>query len=72
MEKTDSRKVFKAGETILKQGEAGDSAYIIEEGKVEIKFKDAEGRERVLGTRGANAMIGEMAIIDNAPRTATT
>ena len=71
MEKTDSRKVFKAGETILKQGEAGDSAYIIEEGKVEIKFKDAEGRERVLGTRGANAMIGEMAIIDNAPRTAT-
>ena len=71
MEKTDSRKVFKAGETILKQGEAGDSAYIIEEGKVEIRFKDAEGRERVLGTRGANAMIGEMAIIDNAPRTAT-
>ncbi|MBK6896912.1 MAG: EAL domain-containing protein [Alphaproteobacteria bacterium] len=71
MEKTDSRKVFKAGETILRQGEAGDSAYIIEEGKVEIRFKDAEGRERVLGTRGANAMIGEMAIIDKAPRTAT-
>lgn len=71
MEKTDSRKVFKAGETILKQGDPGDSAYIIEEGKVEIRFRDAEGRERILGTRGANAMIGEMAIIDNAPRTAT-
>ena len=59
MEKTDSRKVFKAGETILKQGDPGDSAYIIEEGKVEIRFRDAEGRERILGTRGANAMIGD-------------
>ncbi|MCB1680746.1 MAG: EAL domain-containing protein [Rhodospirillales bacterium] len=71
MERTDSRKIFKAGEVILKQGDPGDCAYIIEEGKVEIRFTDAEGRDRLLGTRGANAMIGEMAIIDNAPRTAT-
>lgn len=71
METADSRKVFKAGEFIIKQGDPGESAYIIEEGKVEIRYTDSEGRTRVLGTRGANAMIGEMAIIDNAPRTAT-
>lgn len=71
MERSDARKVFKAGEIIISQGDVGDCAYIIEEGKVEIRYTDAEGRVRLLGTRGANAMIGEMAIIDNAPRTAT-
>lgn len=71
MEEFDSRKVFKAGEIIIKQGDPGECAYIIEEGQVVIRHTDSEGNEHVLGTRGANAMIGEMAIIDNAPRTAT-
>ncbi len=71
MSNSDTKKNFKAGEVIMAQGDPGDSAYIIEEGKVEISFTDSEGQKRILGTRGANAMIGEMAIIDDAPRTAT-
>ncbi len=66
-----SRKTFKAGEEIMRQGDMGNSAYIIEEGRVEISFKDGEGKTHILGTRGTNSMIGEMAIIDDAPRTAT-
>lgn len=62
---------FKAGETIIKQGEAGRAAYIIEQGRVEIMVKTAEGPEQSVGTRGTGTMIGEMALIDNAPRTAT-
>lgn len=66
----DSKFDFKAGETIMKQGDKGQSAYIIEEGAVEI-FIERNGRVQNVGTRGAGALIGEMAIVDDAPRTAT-
>ena len=62
---------FKTGDTIMKQGDAGTCAYIIESGRVEIILTKDDGSEQSLGTRGAGAMIGEMALIDNAPRTAT-
>lgn len=49
----------------------GDCAYIIEKGRVEILY-EAEGRlPRTVSSRGPGAMIGEMSLIDNAPRSAT-
>lgn len=67
----DTQKRYKAGETILRQGEKGDCAYIIESGLVEIVMEHPNGRAQRVGTRGPGAMIGEMAIVDAAPRTAT-
>jgi len=55
----------------MKQGDIGMNAYIIESGRVEIILTNGDGSEQSLGTRGSGAMIGEMALIDNAPRTAT-
>ena len=66
-----SRRTFKAGEIILKQGDAGDCAYIIEEGQVEILIERADGKSQIISTRGEGAIIGEMAIVDAAPRVAT-
>lgn len=66
-----ARRTFKAGDIILKQGEMGDCAYIIEEGQVEISIRRADGQTQVVSTRGAGTIIGEMAIVDAAPRTAT-
>lgn len=71
MSSSNSEKSFKSGEIIMRQGDAGDCAYIIESGRVEIVLTKTDGTENKLGTRGAGAMIGEMALIDNAPRTAT-
>ena len=71
MESPQSKKVFKAGEVIMRQGDAGTSAYIIDEGRVEIVIKRVDDVEQSVGTRGPGTMIGEMSIIDNAPRTAT-
>ncbi len=71
MSKSESPKSFKAGDIIMRQGDEGQSAFIIEEGRVEIIIKTPMGKEQSVGTRGPGAMIGEMAIIDNAPRTAT-
>lgn len=66
-----SKRSFKAGEIILQQGAKGDCAYIIEEGVVEIVIEREGGRVQMVGTRGPGAIIGEMAIVDDAPRTAT-
>lgn len=62
---------FKTGETIMIQGEPGNSAFIIEQGRVDILIKNTNGEEHSVGTRGEGTMIGEMALVDNAPRTAT-
>ena len=71
MDSTHSAKIYKAGDVIMRQGEAGQSAYIIESGRVEIVIERPGGPEQSVGTRGKGTVIGEMAIIDNAPRTAT-
>lgn len=64
------RKKFKRGSTLLREGERGDCAYIIEQGNVEILL--AKGGQLVqIGTRGPGSLVGEMAIIDDKPRVAT-
>jgi EAL domain-containing protein (putative c-di-GMP-specific phosphodiesterase class I) len=66
-----SQKTFKSGEIIMQQGEEGHSAYIIEDGLVEITIDKEDGSTHNVGTRGPGTIIGEMAIVDDAPRTAT-
>ncbi|MEL6977259.1 MAG: EAL domain-containing protein [Pseudomonadota bacterium] len=66
----DIRDSFKAGALIFAEGEDGDCAYIIEKGRVEISIK--RGDERiVLAERGVGEIFGEMAIVDDQPRTAS-
>ncbi len=55
----------------MHQGDGGESAFIIEKGRVEILLENGSGVTQYLGTRGVGAMIGEMAIMDDSPRTAT-
>jgi diguanylate cyclase len=71
MEANQTRKIFNAGETIMRQGEQGDCAYIIETGRVEILIEKSNGTVTRVGTRGAGTIIGEMAVVDNEPRMAT-
>lgn len=66
-----SKRDFKIGEIIMRQGARGDCAYIIEEGVVEIFIEREGGKIQTVGTRGPGTIIGEMAIVDDAPRTAT-
>ncbi|MCE7887241.1 MAG: EAL domain-containing protein [Alphaproteobacteria bacterium PRO2] len=66
-----TKKTFKSGEVIMRQGDPGESAYIIESGRVEILVTGRNGKVQNVGTRGPGTMIGEMALVDNAPRTAT-
>jgi EAL domain-containing protein (putative c-di-GMP-specific phosphodiesterase class I) len=55
----------------MRQGDMGDCAYIIEDGEVEILIERPDGSVHHVGTRGPGTIVGEMAIVDNAPRVAT-
>jgi CRP-like cAMP-binding protein len=61
---------FKAGDMLMTEGEEADGAYIIEEGEVEIVVK-RNFTEIVYATVGPGDIVGEMALIDNEPRSAS-
>lgn len=64
-------KSFHKGDVIFRQGDLGDCAYIIEEGSVDILLEKPDGTQQIITTRGQNAMIGEMSLVDHQKRTAT-
>jgi CRP/FNR family transcriptional regulator, cyclic AMP receptor protein len=57
---------FPAGEVIFKEGTPGDVMYVIQEGEVDILIHG-----RVIETVGVGGVVGEMALIDKGPRSAT-
>ncbi len=71
MDSLTAAKTFCAGEIIMTQGDVGHCAYFIQDGKVEIIVEKATGELLCMGTRGAGSIIGEMAIVDDQPRSAT-
>lgn len=65
-----STESFKAGATMFVEGTAGDRLFVIKTGQVEI-LKTSSGREVMLAVRDVGEVIGEMALIEDMPRTAT-
>ncbi|MDC9823455.1 cyclic nucleotide-binding domain-containing protein [Devosia sp. ZB163] len=59
-----------AGEFIIREGDPGDSLYIILEGALEVTKRDG-ANEITLATRGPREVLGEMSLIEQAPRTAS-
>ena len=57
---------FAAGATVVKAGEAGETMYIVTEGEVDI----LDG-STILETAGTGSIVGELALIDDEPRSAT-
>jgi CRP/FNR family transcriptional regulator, cyclic AMP receptor protein len=57
---------FKAGDVIFRQGDPAQELFIVQSGAVEIRLGN-----RVLETLPKYSIFGEMALIDNAPRSAT-
>ena len=58
------------GELLFAEGDRGDKAYIIKEGQLEIT-KQTGGREVLLAVRGEGDVIGEIALLEEAPRMAS-
>ncbi|GAA0597004.1 cyclic nucleotide-binding domain-containing protein [Caenispirillum bisanense] len=58
------------GGILFREGDAADCAYIVESGLLEIS-RTLNGAQVVLGAVRPPEMVGEMALIDNGPRSAT-
>jgi EAL domain-containing protein (putative c-di-GMP-specific phosphodiesterase class I) len=63
------RRRFPAGRLLFSEGHAADAAYIIETGTIEI-FVEFAGERSRLSVLGPGEIFGEMALVDDAPRSA--
>ena len=63
------RKAYRAGKAIFRKGDAGDVAYVIQSGTVDI-VRPVAGQNRLIATLAAGEIFGEMALIDGKPRMA--
>ncbi|HHX38987.1 MAG TPA: Crp/Fnr family transcriptional regulator [Armatimonadetes bacterium] len=63
-------RLFEAGQAIFAEGERGDEMYLIHEGKVRI-HRRMGGRETTLAVLPPGECFGEMALIDDGPRSAS-
>jgi EAL domain-containing protein (putative c-di-GMP-specific phosphodiesterase class I) len=64
------RAEFRAGTTIFAENDAPTNAWLIESGEIEVSTF-ARGDRTVLGTLGPGMLLGEMAVLDNSPRSAS-
>lgn len=60
-----------AGTVLFNAGDPGDALFIVKNGQVELFIKDTTGQKIGLAIAGENEMFGELALLDQGPRTAT-
>jgi len=65
-----TEETLSTGEVLFTEGEPGDKTYVIMAGKIDI-FKESGGQMVFLATRRAGEVIGEMSLLDQAPRFAS-
>ncbi len=64
-------RVFPKHSVIINEGDASDALYVVNSGRVKVFLGDEEGKEIVLNTHGPGDYFGELAMLDNAPRSAS-
>ena len=63
-------KVYQDGEIIVRQGDPGDSMFVVQAGQVQV-LAERDGVETLLNVAQEGELLGEMAIFDQKPRSAT-
>jgi CRP/FNR family cyclic AMP-dependent transcriptional regulator len=65
-----SRK-FRRGEVLFHEGDPGDSLFIVASGSVKVVVPSDDGDEAILATLGRGDSLGELSLLDGAPRSAS-
>ena len=68
---TASTRTLAPDEVLIRKGDSGDSLFLIHEGWVKIVTEDSRGEELIINKCGPGETIGEMALLDRSPRSAT-
>ncbi|MFK7994945.1 MAG: Crp/Fnr family transcriptional regulator [Granulosicoccus sp.] len=62
---------FRKHAIMMNEGDPGESMFVIKSGSVKVFLSDEDGRELVLYEQGTGAVIGDIALLDNEPRSAS-
>lgn len=62
---------FSSGQIIFHHGDPGGLLYILSKGKVKITHSTPDGQEAMLAIVGSGDFFGELALLDDSPRSAT-
>lgn len=65
------RRRFRRNEVVFHQGDPGDSLHVVGSGAVKISLPSADGDEAIIATLWPSDYFGELALLDDAPRSAT-
>lgn len=68
--RSSRRIALRPGDLVIEEGAPGEALYIILSGELEVSKRD-DGRDLVLATRKPGEFLGEMSLIERAPRTAS-
>src|SRR5690242_9479818 len=58
-------------QTLFTAGDPGDGFYLVDEGLLKVHVVSSAGNERILAILGTDDLVGELAVIDGAPRSAS-
>lgn len=67
-----TRRRFPRDTVVFFENEEGDTFFMIVEGRIKVTILGDDGREIILSVLGPGDFFGEMALLDNEPRSATT
>jgi CRP-like cAMP-binding protein len=67
---TSERLTYRRGEVLFRQGEVGDAAFVILQGRAHVLVESPAGEIKV-AELSENSVVGEISIICNVARTAT-
>lgn len=65
------RMVYRAGETVFLEGATGEHAFVVDSGEIRIARRRASGEELTLAHLTRGDLFGELALIDDQPRSAS-
>ena len=64
-------RIFRRGQVLLYEGQRADKVLVLRSGRVKVASITANGREVVLAFRGPGELVGELAALDDEPRSAS-
>jgi CRP/FNR family cyclic AMP-dependent transcriptional regulator len=65
------KRTFKRGEVLFHEEDLGNALFIIQSGQVKIVCLAPDGEDRILNVVGPGQYLGELSLVDGAPRSAT-